>query len=450
MSTTPVALPSSSTDTKPTSSFTWNPRQALALELLAGPATHVMLRGGSRSGKTFLLVIACIARALKAPGTTHTILRARFNHLKHSVIFDSFPKAMKLRFPGVPWHLNRTDWFVEFPNGSKILFGGLDTGERVEKILGQEHSTIYLNECSQISYDARNKAVTRLAQRSSLALKAYYDCNPPTVGHWTYQLFEKRVEPKSGEALANPDRYASMMLNPDANRENLATEYLAELEALPEKDRKRFLLGEYLAQVDGALWRLDDIQREAAPKLWTPATRAVIMARMKRIVVAVDPSGCSGPEDTRSDEVGIVVVGLDREKHGYVLEDLSGRYGPEVWAKKAVAAFDDWKGDRIIGERNFGGAMVASTIRSVRATAPVVLVTASRGKTQRAEPVAALYSQGKVTHVGRFVDLEEQMSNFSAAGYQGAKSPDRADAMVWGLSDIMLTGGTYDSSMKWV
>ena len=177
-----------------------------------------MLRGGSRSGKTFTLTTVCAIRALKAAETSHTILRAKFNHLKHSVIFDTFPRVMKLRFPEVPYELNKTDWFVQFPNKSRILFGGLDSGERVEKILGQEHSTIYLNECSQISYDARNKAVTRLAQRSKLALKALYDCNPPTVGHWTYRMFELGLEPKSGEALADfQARYASMMLNPDAN-----------------------------------------------------------------------------------------------------------------------------------------------------------------------------------------------------------------------------------------
>ena len=226
MSSTPALSPSSSTATRPSSEdneFRWNPRQKEALALLAGPARHVMLRGGSRPGKTFLLTIACIARALKAPETTHTILRFRFNHLLASVISDTFPKAMKLRFPGVAWNLNMRDWDVEFGNGSRILFGGRDTGDRVEKILGQEHSTIYLNECSQLTYDARNKSITRLAQKSSLRLKTYYDCNPPTVGHWTYRMFEQKVEPKSGEALANPANYASMMLNPGDNLRNLIT-----------------------------------------------------------------------------------------------------------------------------------------------------------------------------------------------------------------------------------
>ena len=412
------------------SDFRLNPAQFEANRLLGGPARHIMLYGGSRSGKSFVLVRAIIIRALKAPGSRHAVFRLRFNHVKNSIVFDTFPKVMKICFPEVPYRLNQTDWFVEFDNGSRIIFGGLDDAQRTEKILGLEFSTIFLNECSQISFDARNKAVTRLAQKSGLALKFYYDENPPTKAHWTYRLFEMRVDPKSGAALPNPDAYASALMNPDANRENLAPEYLEELAGLPEKDRLRFLHGKFLAQVDGALWTVDAIRR---------CTRAQL-PDLVRVVVAVDPSGCSGPEDTRSDEIGIVVVGRDAQGNGYILEDLTGRYSPEGWARKALEAFDRHHADRIVAEKNFGGALVEGNIKAVRKSAPVKLVTASRGKVQRAEPVSALYEQNKVLHVGHFPDLEEQLCNFSSSGYQGAKSPDRADAAVWGLSEILLAG----------
>jgi len=125
--------------------------------------------------------------------------------------------------------------------------------------------------------------------------------------------------------------------------------------------------------------------------------------------------------------------------------------GPAQWAKAALDALDLWKADRIVAEKNFGGAMVENTIRAVRPTAPVKLVTASRGKAARAEPVAALYEQGKVVHHGRFPDLEDQMCQFSAAGYQGSKSPDRADALVWGMTELMLgTDPVFDGSYSWV
>jgi hypothetical protein len=384
------------------------------------------------------------------PETRHTILRFRFNHLKTSVIFDTWPKMMKLAYPNVRYKLNKSDWFAELWNGSQILFGGLDDKERTEKILGQEHSTIYLNECSQISYDARNKVVTRLAQKSGLKLKAYYDLNPPTRAHWTYKLFEENVEPKSGEKLSRPQDYASLLMNPGDNLGNLGEGYLEELAALPAKDRMRFLEGRYLAQVDNAMWTADLIGRRRERQWITEAERQALINRMRRIVVAVDPSGCAGEEDKRSDEIGICVVGIDRDNIGYLLADLSGRYSPEGWARKSVDASKNWRADRIVAERNFGGALVESNIRSVERTAPVTLVTASRGKTQRAEPIAAFYEQGLVVHAGHFPDLEEQLCLFSTNGYAGTKSPDRADAMIWGFSDLMLTGSTYDSTMSWV
>jgi phage terminase large subunit len=126
------------------------PKQEAARIILAGPATHAMLFGGSRSGKTFLLVRQVVQRALNAPGSRHAILRFRFNHIKASIILDTFPKVMAIAYPGVPYHLDKSDWYAELGDGSQIWFGGLDDKDRTEKILGQEHSTLYLNECSQI------------------------------------------------------------------------------------------------------------------------------------------------------------------------------------------------------------------------------------------------------------------------------------------------------------
>ena len=135
--------------------FEFTEKQLEAMKIIAGQATHVMLYGGSRSGKTFLHVRNIILRALKAPDSHHCILRFRFNHLKASVILGTFPKVMKLCFPDVEYVLSKTDWYVKFPNGSELWFGGLDEKERTEKILGQEYSTILFNESSQIPKGAR-------------------------------------------------------------------------------------------------------------------------------------------------------------------------------------------------------------------------------------------------------------------------------------------------------
>jgi len=420
-----------------TASFSLNAAQRDAVRLLGSPARHILLRGGSRSGKTFVLVRAIVIRALKEPGSCHGVFRHRLTALKASIIRDTFPKVMRLCFPQVTWKLDRQDWVVTFSNGSTILFGGLDDEQRTEKILGLEFATVYLNEASQISYVSRNMLLTRLAQKCGLAVKEYIDANPPSVGHWLYALFEAGIEPKSGEPVSERIYYATMILNPEANRDNLSEDYLARLEALPERERRRFLHGEYQSVVDGALWRLESFRRDAVV---TALTRDDVASRMRRIVVSVDPSGAAGPDDYRSDEIGIVVCGVDADGVGHVLEDLSARDSPAGWAGRAFRAFDEWGAERVVAERNFGGALVESTLRSVRAQAPVRLVTAARGKAARAEPVAALYELGRIIHHGRFTALEDQLCHFSVSGYRGSRSPDRADAMVWGLSDLMLNG----------
>lgn len=413
--------------------FKLTPKQEEANELLAGPATHILLRGGAGSGKTFVLVRALIIRALRAPNSTHAVLRWRFSHLVDSLINNTLPEVMALCFPGLSdaCHLSKSQhgWSTTFPNGARILYGGLDDKERADKILGQQHSTIYANEATQISFDAREKAVTRIRQQSGLPLKMYYDCNPTSTGHWLFKLFEKKLYPKSGERIANPEDYVSLQMNP-ADNPTLPENYLKQLTSLSGKSKLRFWDGEWLPQVEGALWTFEGIDSNRI----TPAQ----LPEMERIVIAVDPSGCHGPEDTRSDEIGIVACGRGKDGRGYVLEDRSGRYSPDGWAKASLALFDTWHADRIICESNFGGAMVKHTIRTARREAPILEITASRGKVQRAEPIAALYEQGLVSHLGRHAELEEQLCNFSISGYMGQTSPDRADAAIWALTELLV------------
>src|SRR5579859_6381325 len=136
-------------------SFKPTAKQVEALKVLALPATHLMLFGGSRSGKTFIDLRSIATRALAAAGSRHAVLRFRFNHVKASIVHDTFPKMMGICYPDVPYRLDKTDWFAQLPNKSEIWFGGLDDTARTEKILGQEYATVYFNECSQIPYSSR-------------------------------------------------------------------------------------------------------------------------------------------------------------------------------------------------------------------------------------------------------------------------------------------------------
>lgn len=413
-------------------------KQEEAQQILAGDATHIMLFGGSRSGKTFLLVRNVVFRALKAPKSRHAILRFRFNHVKNSVIHDTFPKVMELAFPGVTYKLDKTDWFVEFPNGSQIWFGGLDDKERTEKILGQEYATIYLNECSQIPQASRETAVTRLAQKVDQAIdgrppqplkpRMYYDCNPPTKAHWSYRLFVEKRNLETREPLKNPDDYASFQINPESNAENLSAGYMETLNGLSARNRKRFLEGVFGDATPNQLFNQDTIEK------WRVVDGKV--PDMVRIVVGVDPSGSGDVDNADNDAIGITVGGLGTDGNAYLFEDCTVKAGPATWGKVSTDAYDRHKADVIVGEKNYGGDMVRFTVQTAKPRVPFKKVTATRGKAVRAEPFSALYEQGKVRHVGNFPELEDELAAFSTVGYMSDGSPNRADSWIWVLAEL--------------
>ncbi len=414
--------------------FVLTEKQAEAQEVLNGPATHVMLAGGSRSGKTFLIIRKMIQRRLKAPGSRGVVLRFRAGHVKQSIVLNTFPTVMRLCFPGVTYDLNKSDLYATFPGGSEMWFGGLDDSARVEKILGNEYADIFLNECSQIPYNSRNIAVTRLAQKVTdratgldLRLKMYYDENPPDKGHWTYKMFKTKQDPDSRQPLIETD-YDFYRINPGDNRQNLSESYIKTLEALPERLRKRFLYGEFRDAAPNALFRDEWFER------WRDIDGE--LPDMLRIVVAVDPSGADDDENVDNDEIGIMVCGLGIDGNGYVLEDLTCKAGPAIWGKVAVDAWKRWDADRIVAEMNYGGAMVKFVIRSRSSTVPFRPVTASRGKVVRAEPISSLAELGRIRMAGVFTELEDELCAFTTHGYMGENSPNRADAMVWAFADL--------------
>jgi hypothetical protein len=417
-------------------------RQELAQAIVAGPATHSMLFGGSRSGKTFLHVRNTVFRALKAPASRHAIFRFRLNHIKASVLMDTFPKVMRLAFPGVSFDLSKTDFVATYANDSQVWFAGLDDKERTEKVLGQEFATLMFNECSQIPYGSVQTALTRLAQLATvkmqgrpdelLRLRVFYDCNPPPKSHWTYRLFVQKRDPETLMALAQPDDYVAFQMNPQDNAENLAPEYLKTLRNLSARLQRRFLLGEFADANPNALFPDETIDKWRHLGGDLPA--------MVRIVVAVDPSGADEDDNVNNDDIGIAVAGLGADGNAYVLEDRTVKAGPATWGRTAVQAYLHHLADAIVGETNFGGAMVEFTVQAVAkgmgVTPKFKKVTASRGKVQRAEPFSALYEEGKVRHVGHFRELEEELAGFSTHGYTGAKSPNRADALIWALAEL--------------
>ncbi|MDX5358741.1 MAG: terminase family protein [Rhodobacterales bacterium] len=222
----------------------------------------------------------------------------------------------------------------------------------------------------------------------------------------------------------------------EANRAYLAASFLEEVQTRYAGTRlgRQELDGVLLEDAEGALWTSAGIE----------AARVDEVPKLDRVVVAVDPPVTG---TNTSDECGIVVVGVQmqgapQEWRAFVLEDATvAGASPDQWARAAVAARDRHGAERIVAEVNQGGDLVARVIRSVDGMAPVKAVRASRGKAARAEPVAALYEQGRVKHVRGLAGLEDQMCRMTVQGYQGKGSPDRVDALVWALSELMVDPG---------
>jgi phage terminase large subunit-like protein len=299
-----------------------------------------------------------------------------------------------------------------WPNGAKSL---LFSAEEPDRLRGKQHMKMWADELCAWRY-------SEAWDQASLGLRL--GSNPQAIITTTPRAT------KQFKAIIAEDATVTTYGTTYDNRRNLAKAFYDKIVTRYENTRmgRQELLAEILDEVPGALWNRTQIE-----KLRLKAVPDGL--RLVRMVVAVDPAVST---NENSNETGIVVVGKGSDGHYYVFADRSGVYSPEEWAREAVAQFDIHKADRVIGESNQGGDMVERTLRVIRATLPVTLVHASRGKVTRAEPVAALYEQGKVHHIGCFPQLEDQMCQFTPdfnrteMGY----SPDRIDALVWGVTDL--------------
>jgi PBSX family phage terminase large subunit len=224
-------------------------KQSEATRLMASDATNIMLYGGSRSGKSAIIQRNLIIRAVKEK-SRHLICRQHFNHIKTSLWLDTLPKVLKLAFPDLLYEMNKTDYYITLPNGSEIWYSGLDNGDRVEKLLGKEYSSIWFNECSQIDYGSIDIVRSRLAERNNLRKKIYYDMNPPSKSHWSYSLFIKGIHPVEKVPI-DKGQYASILMNPRDNAHNISSEYFNILSSMSERDRLRFELGEFSDDSNG-------------------------------------------------------------------------------------------------------------------------------------------------------------------------------------------------------
>lgn len=402
--------------------FTKTEKQVEACTVL-NSHEHTMLWGGSRSAKTTIIVRNIFLRAIKVP-STHLMGRFRFNSAKKSLWFGTIPKVLKMCFPGLNCKFNNQDYFIKVPTQipgeySEIWLAGIDDKERVEKILGNEYSTIFLNECSQISYEPVVLIRTRLAENVGLVNRFYYDCNPPGKKHWTYREFIEGVTPKTKEKHSLD--CGSLLMNPKDNAENLSEAYLKLLQGLPKKERQRFWEGKFLSEIEGALWTFEMIE----------GTLNVDYGETIRTVVAIDPATT---ENEDSDETGIVAASTDGT-NGLVEADYTLKGSPTTWANKAIWAYDKHNANAMIVETNQGGDMIETILRSLDFKGRIIKIHAFKGKALRAEPVSGLYEQNRVAHAEGLDELETEYQEWVPGV---GKSPNRLDAAVYALTELLL------------
>ena len=299
---------------------------------------------------------------------------------------------------------------LTWPNGAVALAFSADEPERLR---GPQHDLAWCDELASWRY---------AAAWDNLLLGLRLGADPRAVVTTT-----PKPTRLVRDVLASPGTVVTRGTTFD-NADNLAPAFLDSIVRRYAGTRlgRQELEAELLDDVPGALWSRDAIE----------AARVAAAPDLSRIVVAIDPAASAGEG---ADETGIVVAGLAHDGQVYVLDDRSGRMSPRAWALKAVAAYKSFAADRIVAEVNNGGDMVEATLRSVESDAPFRALRASRGKAIRAEPVAALYEQGRVHHVGCFAALEDQLCGFTADFDRAASgtSPDRLDALVWAVTDLM-------------
>lgn len=316
--------------------------------------------------------------------------------------------------------LTEDDWSptnrcLSWPNGSRAY---TYNGTTPDQLRGPQHHFAWIDELAKFEYmqDAWDQAAfgLRLGEHPQVLVTT-----------------TPRPLPLIKKLVSDPDTYVTYGATLD-NSANLPANTIKQLYDRYGGTRlgRQELNGEILGDIPGALWNrstIDDSRLKDAPE------------DLLSVLVAVDPAASS---EERSDENGIVVVGLARDHdgyaRGYVLEDASLKGSPEEWARMAVKMYRKWSADKIIAEKNNGGEMVGSVIKAVDRAIPVKLVHATRGKVVRAEPISALYEQGRIHHVGVFDLLEDQMCMFSIDNVRNSStgSPDRVDALVWGLTEI--------------
>jgi len=303
---------------------------------------------------------------------------------------------------------------LTWPNGA---IATLFSAEQPDALRGPQHDTAWCDELAKWKYLERAWDNLQLGLRLGKEPRQVITTTPRALGSL------KSIIAQSDTVVTRGTSYD--------NRFNLAPTFFDAIIRRYEGTRfgRQEINAELLEDVQGALWTRAMLDAARLAQGTAPP-------QMARVVIGVDPSGTRGEDDRAA--VGIIAAGKGIDGAGYVLADFTCALSPAGWGRRIAEAVSAHKADCVVAEQNFGGAMVESVLAAANVGARVKMVTASRGKIVRAEPIAALYEQNRVRHAGVFSSLEDQLTAFTTEGYVGQGSPDRADAMIWALTELML------------
>ena len=381
------------------------------------------LRPGRGWGKTKTLVEWSHDMAEENPGSAGFLAGRTMPDAKQTFLHHPRSGLLMTQRPNNPITTVETRGLVRWKNGSWARFF---SSEEPDSARGPEHDWGAADEVatwSAVRDFAGNTLWMNLlfGLRGGKAPRMAVATTPRRNNEIVHSLIEQAKDPANGVIMVTGSMHENAANLPESFIRDLVQRYEGTQIGRQELD------GEYLEDISGALVTraMSDDHRVARAPL------------LRRITVGVDPSG-------GADEQGIVVAGVSEQRHLYVLEDASGIFTPDGWGKRAVGRYHQWQANRLVAEKNFGGDMVQHLIRSIDQDVVIKMVTASRGKHIRFEPVAALYEQGRVHHVGsgaHFKKLEDEVTAFTRDAYEGKGSPNRADALVWAISDLVIKKG---------
>lgn len=403
---------------------------ARVFQPLLRPARYRGAWGGRGSGKSHFFAGLGVERCIERPGSRGVCIREVQKTLKESakLLIEDKIKAF-----GVGTAFQVTDKEIRTPGGGLVLFQGMQdhTAESIKSLEGFDWA--WVEEAQTLS--ERSLEMLRPTIRAP-GSEIWFSWNPRNAKD-PVDAFFRGPTPPPNAAIVKANYYDNPWFPSELEDERAHDERT-------KRDRYGHIwLGDYEPAAAGAIWdRLTLHQGRRAPE---------DIPVMRRVVVGVDPATSSEPG---SNETGVIAAGLGVDGRGYVLDDLTTIGSPRHWAERAVAAYDRHEAHAIVIETNQGGEMCRSTIESVRPGINIIDVKATHGKHVRAEPISALYSLGKISHVGTFTELEDQMCLMTAAGFEGEGSPDRVDALVWALTELFpqlvrkkhKTGGEQQTS----